>query len=397
MKKQLLTLLLFAHFVVGFSQWVQISSGTLSDLQDVHFPSDSVGYIVGYYGITLRSTDMGSSWDIVHKDSAKTFHSVFFIDENTGFAAGGSLYKTNDGGVNWEEVMTDTFDQIIEVYFVNDSLGFAGGTKLHITRDGGQTWNGQDLGNAFSAIHFPSDSVGYFIGGSDFANPLYKTTDAGQSFVTITNGFQSIKESVYFLNDDTGYMCGWYAGIIAKTTNGGETWQLLDHEGGTQCWAVHFIDESIGYYIDNSGGTHLIKKTKDGGATWNTQLLNTDVGLYGLYFIDPNTIIAVGSNGSIFKTTNGGEVTATSETDPAKDISIYPNPAINDLYIDNRTGSTSGYSIGIYTSLGQEVLNSLHIEKNVAIDVSNLSSGVYCVVISDDQGVKAVKRILKMQ
>ena len=176
--------------------------------------------------------------------------------------------------------------------------------------------------------------------------------------------------------------------------NGSESWELLDPDDGHQCWAVHFVDESTGYYINNSGGSHLIEKTKDGGATWSPQILNIDVGLYAFYFIDPNTIVTVGSEGSIFRTTNGGETSAISNTESEQSINFYPNPATNELYIDNIIGSTGGYSVEIYSMMGQSVMKSQHQEQTCQIDISMLNRGVYSIVISNDHRVTVVKRLL---
>jgi photosystem II stability/assembly factor-like uncharacterized protein len=392
--KTLLTFLLLTSFFTTNAQWIQVSSGTSYDLQDVHFPTDSVGYIVGYYGIILKSNDIGESWEVVHADSAKSFQSVFFTDKNKGYAAGGNLYQTIDGGENWDVLVVDSLDQMQEVYFVNDSLGFASGTKLYITRDGGKNWSEQYLGNTFSSIYFPSDSVGYFIGGPDLSDPLYKTVDRGQSFIPITNGFQSIKESVHFIDDNTGFMCGWYAGLTAKTINGGVSWQQIDGQGEYQCWDIHFIDDNVGYYIDNSGGDHLIRKTRDGGITWNTQLSDSEESLYAFHFINSNTIIAVGSNGTIYKTSNGGETSGTTEALKHNDAFIYPNPANTELYIDSKKGILPNYSVSIYTILGQEVMENNHLAQKEPLDISGLNTGVYYVVIRDIYQAAIIRQLI---
>lgn len=230
------------------AQWAAIPSGTNINLRDVHFPTDSIGYIVGDYGLVLKSTGKGDTWQTVHLDSAICFNSVFFTNNDIGYAACGSLYKTIDGGVNWTVILTDSFNSIKEVYFVNDSLGFAGAdNRVYKTTNAGIGWttalNSSSDDREFSSIYFPSNSVGYFIGGPTSLDQLFKTVDGGQSFIPITNGFQSIKEATYFLNDSVGFLCGWYGATLVKTTDGGMSWQYLDTINWQSCFDVYFSDE----------------------------------------------------------------------------------------------------------------------------------------------------------
>ena len=104
--------------------------------------------------------------------------------------------------------------------------------------------------------------------------------------------------------------------------------------------------------------------------------------------------MTVGSEGSIFKTTNGGETSGTSHTITNDDIHVYPNPALNDLYIDIQNESLSDYSVSIYTMLGQKIFTSKHETPNVHVDISSLNSGVYYVEVSDQHHIKAGRRVL---
>src|SRR5690242_19017433 len=76
--------------------------------------------------------------------------------------------------------------------------------------------------------------------------------------------------SIYFVNDSTGFAAScwdnlsvWSAGLIYKTTDRGNTWQMLSPMLGYRKSSVFFIDEHTGY----SSGTIVIK-TIDGGANW---------------------------------------------------------------------------------------------------------------------------------
>jgi photosystem II stability/assembly factor-like uncharacterized protein len=390
----LIIALVMAIQTTGYSQWKQVPSGILYDLKDVQFPTNTVGYAVGDFGVVLKSVDSGNTWAKVFTDSLLSFNSVFFTSNDTGYATSGSLYKTTNAGVSWSEIIADTLGQIGEVYFVNSNLGFASGPVLYRTTDAGNSWSTINLNNQFSSIHFPNDSVGFFIGGPGAADQLYKTIDGGQNFVPISNGFQSIKEATYFLNANIGYMCGWYNGLLAKTIDGGITWQQVDTIFSTQCWDVHFIDQNVGYYIDNGGGNHTISNTIDGGATWTTQLTGIGGYLNALYFVTSNSAVAVGDLGKIYKTTNGGRV-GISEVNYTKKLTVYPNPFKSLATIELNKKLKNG-TLTVYNYLGQQVKQENNLNGlTITLNRDNLQNGMYLVhIFEDNQIIKTGKIII---
>ena len=51
----------------------------------------------------------------------------------------------------------------------------------------------------------------------------------------------------------------------------------------------------------------VIVRTTDGGETWTAQSSGTPASLYGVHFTDADTGTAVGDNGTILRTTAGGD------------------------------------------------------------------------------------------
>lgn len=117
---------------------------------------------------------------------------------------------------------------------------------------------------------------------------------AQSGWYPLQSGTSTVLNSVYFLNDNTGFMAG--SGIILKTTNGGINWLVInDQFGGT---SIQFINENTGYVCDGT-----VYKTTDRGVSWVNFNLT---GLKSLYFINENTGFAVGRNSQILRTYNGG-------------------------------------------------------------------------------------------
>lgn len=375
------------------AQWIQITSGVSVNLNDVFFPTPSLGYIVGDSGTVLKTTDTGNTWQSIYTDSSLSFQSVYFTSVDTGYVAGGKLYKTTDGGITWIQIFSDTLNSVQEVYFVNNLLGFAGTSdKVYKTQDGGSNWSEIIAGNSFNSIYFPSPNVGYFIGGPDFGNPLYKTIDGGLTFIQITNGFQSIKEAVYFINDSVGYMAGWYNPTLVKTTNGGLNWQLMDTINWPACWDVYFNNESTGYLITNGGGNSIIKNTTDGGTTWTTQL-NLAAGSWWLFkkffFIDPIAAVVIGDYGTIYKTTNGG-VGINENKKKESEIKVYPNPSNENIRIEIAKEVVIK-NIKLHDLNGK--LIKAFSPTNTLLNIADIAQGKYLLIITTDKGTFTEKII----
>ena len=101
-------------------------------------------------------------------------------------------------------------------------------------------------------------------------------------------------------------------GTVIKTTDGGETWNVQHHVGGTSnsLNSVWFIDNYIGWMIDN----HVVFKTTDGGDIWFEIYDGTECIPSHVHFIDENTGFVFGKTteegwgyGVCCKTMNGGK------------------------------------------------------------------------------------------
>ncbi|MEH6763991.1 MAG: T9SS type A sorting domain-containing protein [Aequorivita antarctica] len=76
-------------------------------------------------------------------------------------------------------------------------------------------------------------------------------------------------------------------------------------------------------------------------------------------------------------------------------ISIYPNPAIDKLYL-SATNTLGNLTLKIFNVAGKFLSNqTLELENQTAIDVSNLTSGMYFLNIEDENGNTTIKKFLK--
>lgn len=102
--------------------------------------------------------------------------------------------------------------------------------------------------------------------------------------------------------------------------------------------SVYFTSESVGYAVGEEG---VIIKTEDGGFTWESQSSGTTSFLRGIHFVNSTTGFAVGLGGTILKTTNGGQ-TWTNSSLPG-----FPGYNFTSVFF---TDVNNGYAVGsVYT------------------------------------------------
>lgn len=182
-------------------------------------------------------------------------------------------------------------------------------------------------------LNFVNANTGYLI-----ANAIYKTSDAGITWVQKTTTFDvSVFYSLAFLNSSTGYFC--QAGNITfKTTNGGDNWQLLTSNTGGYC--MKFLNDNTGFLASN----RYVSKTTNGGIDFTTfDLGDTAYALFCIDFINDNTGWIAGMK-SIFKTTNGG-----SNWQGTSNFGTSPSTAAYAMdFINESIGFLAGTSGNIY-------------------------------------------------
>lgn len=163
---------------------------------------------------------------------------------------------------------------------------------------------------------FSSDSTGWVVG----INYVYKTTDKGQTWEQQISS-KSGGQLIHALNDSTSFYANWGASDgLQLTTDGGNTWETVDTSKAYYT-EIEFVSEQVGYIAgqgnlevniitgETTGDTSLIRKTADGGKTWNTVAKNFTPGNYeieGISFIDEMEGWAVSYDAYILHTEDGG-------------------------------------------------------------------------------------------
>ena len=83
----------------------------------------------------------------------------------------------------------------------------------------------------------------------------------------------------------------------------GQSWTLQTSGTTQSLYGIHFLDANNGWAVGLNG---TIIRTTNGGTTWTAQTSGITNHLFDVYFIDANNGLAVGEFGRVLKTTNGG-------------------------------------------------------------------------------------------
>jgi photosystem II stability/assembly factor-like uncharacterized protein len=132
------------------------------------------------------------------------------------------------------------------------------------------------------------------------AGVIIKTTDGGENWNLLYSNSNATLSSVKFMDDQNGVVVG---GSILKTTDGGNNW-TTKYITPQFLWSVQVLENDFCCAVGQSG---FITKSTDGGESWVQQTSGTAKALFSNYFINSLVGWVVGETGVILKTTDGGE------------------------------------------------------------------------------------------
>ena len=370
----------------------------------VDFTDVQTGFVVGSYidtaqavfrAVILRTQDGGTNWDTTFIDTIAQFRSVQFPTVDTGYVTGqGALvYKTVDAGTNWvmQTTPADTYTTSLKsIFFTTGDTGYAcssdGEVVMVKTYDGGQNWTVDTPAIGGRQVFFSSSSVGYTVWGAAGS----QTMNGGGGWNTYSMGVaDKTFLDLYFINDSVGYVGGidqggnTNYGAFGKTNDGAGNWTTQTCLLVTQINSIHFVNENVGFGVGGANATYLksIVKTIDGGNSWGTQGMNS--GLEYQYLLDIDCIsdtvcFAVGWDGNIFKTTNGGgPLIDLGIGDQAMQgsVKVYPNPATSQFTISGIAEYPA--QLTLFDLTGRVVYQQPVTNNHQSINISHLPNGLY--------------------
>jgi photosystem II stability/assembly factor-like uncharacterized protein len=210
----------------GGASFIAQSAGTGGFFFGSSFINPLKGWIAADSGLIYRTTNAGVSWSRNTTPITSRYYDVCFVDSLYGWAVGrnGVIVRSTDGGLSWVRQTSNTTERLYGVDFINRNNGWAVGWAgvVRHTTNGGTTWQTVNLGTAIEKYHvdFADSLHGCIVGWS---GEVFITSNGGSSWQSINTGFSKDFYGVEFADSLTGYAVG--TGILAKTSDGGQTWQ----------------------------------------------------------------------------------------------------------------------------------------------------------------------------
>jgi len=189
-------------------------------------------------------------------------------------------------------------------------------------------WFSQNAGTNYElrSVYFTNENTGYICG----YNTVLKTTNSGTDWVNsfLQGGHKDIK----FVNENTGFICS-DSGKIFKSTNAGVSWNSMNSGTVNHLMRMDFFDENT---MMIAGFKRTIIKTTNSGMNWESLIPNHDtLDFYGCKIVSENNYIVMGTGSAIYRSTDAGMNWISS------DMGVV-NPLWATEFIDENTGWLTG-------------------------------------------------------
>ena len=351
------------------ASWNTSTVGSMADsgysIRSIAFADDQRGVLGGDLCI-YRTTDGGQNW-ILSADQTSLgevrVRKVKYMGSGIFYAiAGNNFLKSSDYGENWTIIPISELDStaygLMSFDFVDIDNGFmiSSGPYAFRTTDGGDTWTEEDMDICFNAYDVDATDDGIYYVCGDTGNIAYR--EGENLWTTVNSGISSDSTSLYIfvsidITGSLGIAVG-NCGMVTISTDGGATWSVTNalsiygdveyaeiasngdalvvandpiRGGGTARIGTNNLStwEGISYgslaefddiaiLNDNEailvGKQTSIYKTYDGGNTLYQRVVDfpTDITISGVDFWNETNGIAVGTDGKILLTVDGGEI-----------------------------------------------------------------------------------------
>lgn len=415
------------------AQWQQVASGTTDSLMAITQVDGR--FLVAGGGLTfLRSMDDGESFGATAGYAPSTPSTVIdmlaFHDSLVGYgsASYSQHQRTNDGGLTWtiapEQMVRDRMripingsDQVIfresagtqirqDGLLVAETLAplyadmnstcphprslncpfheIIGEDTIFSTYSYVWTLTSDDRGQSVQTGLFQRSSYFYsshVIRGDTIAyeafGGLFISHDKGVTWLRRTSYPQDhpMRRPAFRMYSAARGLAWGSDSVVYRTTDSAMTWVPVIGPLPHKLNDLLYIDEDKVLAVGDQG---TIMTSLDGGLNWYSEESGTSERLHALA-ASANTILAVGNNGVILKrsiTFNTG----TSPTGRAeKGLSIFPNPASGIIYVQIPGEPVQHPKFSITDALGRtrHLTASPAGYGNWSVDVSALANGVY--------------------
>lgn len=291
---------LTSYFSDNKNGWLSAGAGKLYQFKDSVWSSVTIPSSGSFNAMTFTAPDNGygtgfskdiwhyngTDWMVDYTGENDQFTSLFFLDENQGWAGGKGYIATYNYGL-WTEETVDT-DWIFDIYFTDPNHGWAmgqGGFLLTYTSPyASLSWRLLDYFQ--SELHiadFSSNSSGEIYAAGHTQDPmnrasgLFRSTD-GFNWNQINSDFNNyILVNALYASDNfllaSLFDSDGFSSLL-KSSDNGLSWNPAQNGIGANS-AIEYIasDNSgvlyaVAYHVDSNNFSPELYKSSDGAETW---------------------------------------------------------------------------------------------------------------------------------
>jgi photosystem II stability/assembly factor-like uncharacterized protein len=261
------------HTSNGGLNWVKQTTNVSNTVEDICFANKRLGWGISndysvYKTFILKTTNGGINWNAIpYSDTTVILSTVYFLDSLTGYMGGfnGTIVKTTDAGASWSQMQVDssTFSHfpIRRFRFFNSKIGVACGGIMDF---GGVLWKTTNYGLnwiAFAVGAEPifdvqyADSMRAFATGGDFEyGPSFvKTYKNWEDWDYKTLEYLGIGYSLAIRTPKEIWVPLGFSRVWAVTIDTGKNWTYVFTSDSNSIYDAMFVDSAHGWAAGFNG------------------------------------------------------------------------------------------------------------------------------------------------
>ncbi len=249
----------------------------------------SAALCTGCFSAGAQASEPGSEGilDVVHQGIVHdALYDICFLDQS-GLAVGlaGTVLTTEDAGVSWQDGAVNDPRALLGVS-CGEKLSLAVGQSGLIMRKGVDgAWTNVESGTdqRLLSVSANESDLAVVVGG--FGTVL-RSTDNGLTWAPLSFDWEAILNDFYephiydvsVSSDGIITLVGEFD-LVIRSADQGESWDVVN-KGDTSLFSLHFRDTTTGFAVGQDG---KVVKSIDGGLTWNIMAVPTKENLLDVW------------------------------------------------------------------------------------------------------------------